>query len=234
MTGTYGKMPTGIYDLKEDFIDRMREVGGQQMVDHSFRVADLMIDLAEVLGEDTAEYDFGGRFHDYGKVYQRAEVMQKTGKLTPAEKDEVKHHVMDGQGILWNLRMWAKNGKQQAKHKAAAIACSNYHHAWYNGAHDCEDHAGGYYNGMKYREEYTFKGEAIPKIARACAVCDVFEAITAQRSYDPARSPEEALDIMANGYGTQFDPQIFVTFFAKVVGFSREEIKNVLMSKNVI
>lgn len=218
----------------KEFIDRLREQGGQQMVSHSFEVAKLMRKFAEVLGEDLDEWEIAGLFHDAGKIFVPEEILKSKGTLSRREREAIKHHVIDGAGVLWSFRMWSKNTKRQASHKAAAIACSDYHHAWYNGQHDTEEHRGGYYRGMKDHDEFTMKGEAIPFIARACALCDVFEAITANRSYDSSHTKEEALDIMAHGWNTQFEPSLFIGFFNKVVGFSLEQIKTALEKANVL
>ncbi len=219
-------MPTGI-DLKEAMY-RLREVGGQQTIDHSFNVSSLMERFAHVLGEDAATYGIAGLLHDIGKGGVPSEIIMSQSPLTQREFQKVKSHVTLGAGILWSLKMWRKNGKVQAAHKAAAIACSDYHHAWYDGTHDCPEHKGGYYRGMKDHEEFTMKGEKIPRIARACALCDVFEAITANRSYDAAHTKEEALDIMCCGFNRQFDPSLFFPFFVDVIGFSKEQVTEAL------
>ena len=48
---------------------------------------------------------------------------------------------------------------------------------------------------------------------RICAVADVFDAVTSERPYKPAYSIEEALQILREGRGTQFDPQVVDVFF---------------------
>ena len=48
---------------------------------------------------------------------------------------------------------------------------------------------------------------------RICAVADVFDAVTSERPYKPAYSIEEALRILREGRGTQFDPQVVDVFF---------------------
>ena len=220
-------MPVGM-NLREVW-DTLREVGGQQTVDHSLRVGKLMYDFAETIGEDKYTWRDCGFLHDIGKIGVPADIIASKTSLTRVQFSKIKHHVVAGAGYLWNLKMWKTNSANAKAHQALAIACSDFHHAWVDGTHDSDDHKGGYYRGMKDREEYSFKGEAIPFIARCCALCDVFEAITANRSYDPARTPQEALHIMARGFGRQFDKNLFFVFFVSVLkkegcNFTKEEV----------
>ena len=71
------------------------------------------------------------------------------------------------------------------------VEAIRHHHEWYNGA--------GYPDGLK--------GEKIPAAARILAIADAYDAITSQRAYRPARSREEAIGIVGDAAGTQFDPK---------------------------
>ena len=77
---------------------------------------------------------------------------------------------------------------------AATIAIS--HHEKWDG--------GGYPRGLL--------GEAIPLESRIVAVADVFDALTSNRPYRPARPEEEALTIMAATVGSHFDPRVHAAF----------------------
>jgi HD-GYP domain-containing protein (c-di-GMP phosphodiesterase class II) len=59
-------------------------------------------------------------------------------------------------------------------------------------------------------------GEAIPIGARIIAVCDAFDAMTSERPYRAARSPEEALAELRGCAGTQFDAEVVDAFLATV------------------
>jgi putative two-component system response regulator len=72
------------------------------------------------------------------------------------------------------------------------------HHEWWNGQ--------GYPKGLR--------GEEIPLWGRICALADVFDALTSDRPYRQALSNEQALEIMGQGRGSQFDPALFDVFFA--------------------
>jgi HD-GYP domain-containing protein (c-di-GMP phosphodiesterase class II) len=67
---------------------------------------------------------------------------------------------------------------------------------------------GGYPDGLI--------GEAIPIGARIIAVCDAFDAMTSERPYRAARSPEEALAELRRCAGTQFDAEVVDAFLATV------------------
>ena len=57
-------------------------------------------------------------------------------------------------------------------------------------------------------------GEAIPLGSRIVAVCDAFDAMTSERPYAAARTPQAALDELRRCAGTQFDPVVVEAFCA--------------------
>jgi len=60
------------------------------------------------------------------------------------------------------------------------------------------------------------RGEAIPLSGRIVAVADVFDAIISPRPYRKARSTEEAIEVIENGAGSQFDPRVVDALMAHV------------------
>ena len=66
------------------------------------------------------------------------------------------------------------------------------------------------WDGKGYPDRLT--GEAIPLHARVLALADVFDALTTDRPYRPAFSPEEALRMMRDDSGASFDPSLFPVF----------------------
>ncbi|MBO4416305.1 MAG: hypothetical protein J5824_10060, partial [Lachnospiraceae bacterium] len=66
------------------------------------------------------------------------------------------------------------------------------------------------WNGTGY--PYGLKGEDIPLSARIMAVADVFDALVSKRSYKPGFSVDKALQIIRDGIGTHFDPEIANVF----------------------
>ena len=75
-----------------------------------------------------------------------------------------------------------------------------YHHERFDGL--------GYSAGLK--------GKEIPLGARIVAIADVYQALVSDRPYRKAYSEKEALDIIREGSGTQFDPEIVEAFLATI------------------
>ena len=65
---------------------------------------------------------------------------------------------------------------------------------------------------------YRLKGEAIPLSGRIVAVADVFDALTTQRPYKQAWSPERARDFLQENAGSHFDPAIVEAFLSRWAG----------------
>jgi HD-GYP domain-containing protein (c-di-GMP phosphodiesterase class II) len=76
-----------------------------------------------------------------------------------------------------------------------------YHHERWDGR--------GYPEGLQ--------GEEIPRVSRIICVADAYEAMTAARPYQKARSREEAMEEMERCAGTQFDPHLVSVFLGKVL-----------------
>ena len=148
---------------------------------HSVRVAQLSRQIAQEAGlSDSAcgQVYFAALLHDVGKIGVRYDVINKPGKLTDEEYEQVKSHTVVGYQILSSI-----------KESPYLSIGAHYHHERYDGK--------GYPDGLK--------GEEIPTVARIIAVADAYDAMTSSRSYrDPlpmARVREE----IVNGMNTQFD-----------------------------
>ena len=157
---------------------------------HSERVAGFAARLAERLGLAKADVDLvqlAGLLHDIGKIGVREEVLNKPGRLTPEEFDHVKQHPALGAQIL-----------EPIAEDPRLITAVLHHHENWNGT--------GYPHGLAQ--------EAIPLLAQILKVTDVYEALTSNRPYRPARSPAEAHRIMEEEMGTGLPPQVTTAFFA--------------------
>lgn len=126
--------------------------------------------------------------HDIGKIGVRDAVLLKPGKLDASEFAEMKEHSVIGASIL--KVMHERLPTQRYLSYAKTIAES--HHERYDGK--------GY--------PYGLAGTNIPLCARIMAVVDVYDALVADRVYRPAMSHEEALGVITDGRGTNFDPSI--------------------------
>jgi HD-GYP domain-containing protein (c-di-GMP phosphodiesterase class II) len=125
--------------------------------------------------------------HDVGKLGIPDAVLQKPGKLTPEEFREMQKHTIIGGKILARARSPILQASEQ-------IALT--HHEKWDGT--------GYPNGLK--------GDAIPLPGRISAIADVFDALTSKRCYKPPFGNNEALEIIKQGAGKQFDASLVDTF----------------------
>ena len=155
---------------------------------HNYRVTIYSVRLAEAIG---LEYGLiralikGAFLHDVGKIGISDNILLKPGKLTDDEFESMKQHVNFGIEIVARST-WLKDATDVVK----------YHHEKFSG--------GGY--------PYGIKSDSIPLIARIFAIADVFDAITSERPYKKPIPFEKAMDIIAEGRGTHFDPSLVDAF----------------------
>ena len=133
------------------------------------------------------------RLHDVGKITISDVVLNKPGKLTDEEFAIMKSH--SAQGALIIDQMIERTGNVEFLHNARQFAGT--HHERWDGK--------GYPNGLA--------GEDIPILGRIMAVVDVYDALVSVRPYKKGFSHEEAVNIIIEGAGTQFDPSMTKLFF---------------------
>jgi len=157
---------------------------------HSVAVCAMMIALARQMGlpdHEVRDCGMAGLLHDLGKVAISPEILNKPGKLTDEEFQQVKRHPVAG---FETLAGWADVPE------IARDVCL-HHHERYDGK--------GYPHGLK--------GEQISVHARMGAVCDVYDAITSNRPYKEGWCPAESLRRMAEWTKEgHFDPVLFAAF----------------------
>jgi putative nucleotidyltransferase with HDIG domain len=156
---------------------------------HSERVAAYAVKTAIQLGftgDILDQIRLGGELHDIGKIGTRDEVLNKPGPLTPAEFEEIKKHVLEGEEILEPLR----------REHPVVLDIVRSHHERIDGS------------GFPDR----LSGDAIPLVARLVAVADAFDAMTTSRAYRPSRSPDEAVDELKRCAGRHFDAAVVMAF----------------------
>lgn len=151
---------------------------------HSQRVADYSLAIAKRMGKSEEEQKiiyYAGLLHDVGKIRVSEEVINKPGKLTEDEFNQIKVHPISGYHILKDI------------HEDARIAyAAKYHHERYDGR--------GY--------PYGLEGENIPEIARIIGVADAYDAMASNRSYRNALPQDVVRSEIEKGRGGQFDAEI--------------------------
>ena len=127
--------------------------------------------------------------HDVGTLSVPVDVLSKEGRLDPGEFGQVKRHPIVGEEILGAL--------PSTDHLLPAV---RHHHERVDGA--------GYPDGLG--------GEDIPLFARIIAIADAFVAITSDRPYRPRRPREEAIRLLRQGGGKQWDAALVERFLLLV------------------
>lgn len=134
--------------------------------------------------------------HDIGKIKISDTVLNKPGKLTDAEFEEMKTHTTVGRDIL----MSSLEGIEDGGYLSVAADMAQSHHEKWDGS--------GYPDGLS--------GEEIPLCARIMAVADVFDALVSKRSYKEAIPFDTAVGIIRESAGTHFDPAVAEAFLKEL------------------
>jgi len=130
--------------------------------------------------------------HDLGKVSIDSTILNKPARLTPEEYAIMKtHSTLSGQMVKILL-----DGVEEESLVQTAYRLARHHHERWDGK--------GYPDGLV--------GEMIPVEARIMAVADVYDALVSKRVYKEPMSFEKAAQIMLEGMGTQFDPNMRLVF----------------------
>ena len=161
---------------------------------HSVAVGTLMINLARELKlpeEEVRQMALGGLFHDIGKIRIAKAVLNKPGRLSVAEWDEMRRHPAMGHALLL-----------EADVPETALDVCLHHHEKVDGS--------GYPFGMV--------GDQISLAARMGAICDVYDALTSDRPYKEAHSPVAAVAAMVSWHG-HFDPDLLFAFMKSICVF---------------
>jgi hypothetical protein len=157
---------------------------------HSERVALIARSLGLQLGlppEDLHDIYVAGLLHDIGKIGVDDQILRKVGPLSQDELEQIKRHPVIGYNILAGLKNL----------QAVLPGVRHHHEAW---------HGQGYPDGLC--------GEGIPLMARIIAVADSYDAMTSDRSYRSGLSRERLEEILREGAGVQWDPQVVAAYFA--------------------
>jgi response regulator RpfG family c-di-GMP phosphodiesterase len=159
---------------------------------HSARMAELCVHMGMEIGLDhntLNTLELAAHIHDVGKIGTPDAVLMKPGRLSDEEWAHILKHPATGADFL--------TGIDELREVADVI---RHHHEHLDGS--------GYPDGLR--------GDAIPLLSRILSVADAFEAMTSDRPYRAAITPNDAVQELRANAGTQFDPAV-VEVLANVV-----------------
>jgi putative methionine-R-sulfoxide reductase with GAF domain len=160
---------------------------------HTERVTKYSIEIARILEMPKNELEilrYAAEVHDVGKISIPDFILNKPGRLTPAERAIIELHPVKGAEMLEPLEFLR-----------TALPIVRHHHERYDGT--------GYPDGLEK--------ERIPVMARILACADSFDAMTSDRPYRSRRlTVDEALAEIRNNSGSQFDPHIAQVFIKTI------------------
>ena len=171
-----------------------RDIETGQHIMRMSRYTTLLAHAAGLDADRCEQIRLASPMHDVGKISVADGILFKPGALTTAEYGVVQQHAEAGYSML-------SKSEQPLIQLAATIART--HHERWDGA--------GYPLGLV--------GDAIPLEGRITAIADVFDALVSRRVYKPAIPFDRSVEIMREGKGTQFDPELLDVFLANVDDF---------------
>ncbi len=157
---------------------------------HAERVGVLSGLLARELGWSSARkavLELAAPLHDVGKIAVPDAILRKSTTLTEAEQQVMRSHTVVGAELL--------GGSRSSVLQAAREVALTHHEHW---------DGGGYPAGLA--------GEEIPESGRIVAVADTFDSLTNHRSYRDAVSVGQAVTVLRDNAGAQFDPRVVDAF----------------------
>lgn len=163
---------------------------------HSLCVSILSVATGISLGYDyyrLQELCTAAILHDVGKVRTPPEILNKPGALTEDEFELIKHHPGDGESLLRRSKTLSEEVLQGIRG----------HHEKCDGT--------GYPSGLS--------GDKIHPFAKIISICDVYDALTSNRSYKKACFPSEAVEYIMGSMGSKFDEEIVAAFLRKIIAF---------------
>jgi putative nucleotidyltransferase with HDIG domain len=157
---------------------------------HSERVTNWAMKIAGAMGLSEHEREIihrGGLLHDIGKIGTPMTILDKPGKLTDEEMQEMRQHVQIGARILEPIPGFTE-----------CMPIVLQHHEWINGS--------GYPAGLM--------GDQITLHAKIFAVSDCYDALISDRPYRLGMPLDRVKEIIASGVGKQFDAGVVATFLS--------------------
>ncbi|MBL7069501.1 MAG: diguanylate cyclase [Candidatus Omnitrophica bacterium] len=157
--------------------------------EHAEEMATIVREIAKEMGlskKSIRNLEHAAVLHDLGKIGIDDKILRKKGKLTKKEYEQIKKHPVIGAEILRSVHFLRD-----------VVPMILYHHERFDGK--------GYTSGLR--------GNEIPLGARILAIADVYQALMSDRPYRKAFTKKEAVKIIKESSGRQFDPDIVGALF---------------------
>jgi putative nucleotidyltransferase with HDIG domain len=183
------------YDTTIEGWSRALDLRDKETEEHTLRVTNLTIQLAQAFGISDVELKHirrGALLHDIGKMGIPDNILRKSGALSDDERAMMHQHPQLAYEMLSPIA-----------YLLPALDIPYCHHEKWDGT--------GYPRGLM-REE-------IPLAARIFTVVDVFDALTSDRPYRPAWTKNKAIEYIRQQAGSHFDPRV-VDVFLNLIGKS--------------
>lgn len=177
----------------------MLEIGGlkdhkEYTFCHSINVMTLSVALGSMLTDNKRflnSLGVGALMHDVGLMTEEMDALVKSGELTAEEWTQMRMHPVYGAEVAASMRGLDR----------ASIVMILEHHAGY-------DLSGYPARDADHRQHLT---------SRIIGICDAYDAMTSERSHAKARRPDEAMEQIAEGAGTKYDP-VLSRLFTQMMG----------------
>ena len=199
LTRSFNNMISSLNQSKDDLLnayDRTLEgwsmaleLRDQDTEGHTRRVAELTLELSQLMGYESEELVHirrGALLHDIGKMGIPDSILLKPGALSSEEWSVMRRHPEFAYQLLWPI-----------EYLRPAISIPYSHHEWWNG--------NGYPQGLT--------GEDIPLPARIFAVIDVWDAMRSDRPYRKAVAESEVCEYLLESKGVHLDCRVVEAFF---------------------
>ena len=197
------KQARQIIELNEGMIEALStaiEFRSGESGEHVKRIRDitkLMLENTEfgsgLSAEEIEQISLGAIMHDVGKIAVSDGILNKPGKLTEAEYEEMKKHTVRGADMLSQIPQMKKMDAYQYAYDIA-----RHHHERWDGR--------GYPDGLK--------GNEIPVSAQIVSIADVYDALVSRRVYKSAIEYDRALEMIQNGECGVFNPELVRAFLS--------------------
>jgi putative two-component system response regulator len=200
-TKTILDMQNSVLKIVANLVESRDEITGGH-VERTRQYLSILLDGLVKMGLYTQEIkdwhqDFflqSSQLHDVGKISIPDKILLKPDKLTAEEFNEMKNHTLFGVQIIEAMQ----EETPESSFLSHAKILAGYHHEKWDGS--------GY--------PYGLKGQDIPLGGRLMAIADVYDALISARPYKKPLTHEEAVRIILDAKGLQFDPDLTDVFIA--------------------